>query len=78
MNEEWRSKALPKNKIRAQSYLAGLFQRHGIDIQLLPPLPLKTRLNRRLAKQIIPYIPPLIRRKLKSLLFRFNKLILSS
>jgi hypothetical protein len=78
MNEEWRSKTLSKNKVRAQSYLASLFHRYSIEIQLLPRLPLRTRLNRRLAKQVIPFIPLLVRRKLKILLFRFNKLIPSS
>lgn len=78
MNEEWRSKSLPKNAVRAGSYLAHLFQKHTIEITYLPPPSLRARWGRRLAKHLIPIIPQFIRSRLKSVLFRFHRLILHS
>jgi hypothetical protein len=76
MNEEWRSRSLPKNAVSKNGYLAQLCHEHSIEIAYLPPLPLRRRLLQLLAKYLIPVIPQAIRSKLKSLAFRFSKLIL--
>ncbi|MEQ8704679.1 MAG: glycosyltransferase [Phaeodactylibacter sp.] len=78
MNEEWRSKSIPKDAVRAKSYLARLLQGHSIEVNYLPPIALRTRLTQRLAKFLIPILPQFIRSRLKSLAFRFQRLMIPS